>query len=140
MNQQQFNITSTSQGIRRLNFQSIFKPADQEKSNVKIQVNVRSESLGQDHYKVILSIQATGSRESDSKVFFKIDLDYEGEFKIVNAPKNELELVLMIYCPTVLFPFARRIVADATTDGGFKPLLLNMIDFVKLHEETKKDS
>ena len=41
--------------------------------------------------------------------------------------------VLLIECPRILFPFARRIIADVTRDGGFPPLFLNPIDFVALY-------
>ena len=53
-------------------------------------------------------------------------------FQLRNIPRESLQAVCLIECPRILFPFARRIVADATRDGGFPPLMLDPIDFVEL--------
>ena len=42
--------------------------------------------------------------------------------------------MVLIECPRLLFPFARRVVADATRDGGFPPLMIDPIDFVALYQ------
>jgi preprotein translocase subunit SecB len=62
-----------------------------------------------------------------------LELIYAGVFMVINVPENSLEPFLLIECPRLLFPFARRIIADATRDGGFPPLLLDPIDFVGLY-------
>ena len=61
-----------------------------------------------------------------------LELTYGGVFGLVNIPPDSLQPLLLIECPRLLFPFARRIVADATRDGGFPPLMLDPIDFVAL--------
>ena len=50
-------------------------------------------------------------------------------------PEEHLQPLLLIECPRMLFPFARNIVADATRDGGFPPLMLQPIDFVTLYRQ-----
>ena len=74
-----------------------------------------------------LKLSATASR--DDKAVFQVELLYGGLFEITGVPQEHLEPVLLIECPRFLFPFARRIIADATAEGGFPPFLLEPIDF-----------
>jgi preprotein translocase subunit SecB len=62
-----------------------------------------------------------------------VELVYGGLFEIAGVPEEHLEPVLLIECPRYLFPFARRIIADATSEGGFPPFLLEPIDFASVY-------
>jgi preprotein translocase subunit SecB len=66
-----------------------------------------------------------------------VELVYAGLFTLKNIPQESLEAVCLIECPRLIFPFARRIVADATRDGGFPPLMLEPIDFADLYRRGK---
>ncbi len=69
---------------------------------------------------------------------FAIELVYGGLFQLGNIPENMVEPTLLIECPRFLFPFARRIIADATGDGGFTPpFYLEPIDFATLYLQQK---
>jgi preprotein translocase subunit SecB len=60
-------------------------------------------------------------------------------FSLTNIPDDaQKEQILLIYCPSLIFPFARRVVADVTRDGGFQPLMINPIDFASLYAQQKK--
>lgn len=102
---------------------------------ISVSVDVGARALGQDHYEVALRLKADAKRE-DSAVFV-LEVVYAGLFQAVNFPADQLEPVLLIECPRLLFPFARRVVADATRDGGFPPLMLDPIDFVALYQQGK---
>jgi preprotein translocase subunit SecB len=65
------------------------------------------------------------------EVLFVIDLVYAGLFQFVNVRSDELEPMLWIECPRLLFPFARQMLAEITREGGYPPLLVNPIDFRK---------
>ena len=78
-------------------------------------------------FEVDLKLNATATR--DGKVAFNVELVYGGLFEITGVPEEHLEPVLLIECPRMLFPFARRIVSDATAEGGYPPFLLEPIDF-----------
>jgi preprotein translocase subunit SecB len=67
-----------------------------------------------------------------------VELTYAGLFSLSNVPQESLQPVLLIECPRLLFPFARRIVADATRDGGFPPLMIDPIDFVTLYRRRQE--
>jgi preprotein translocase subunit SecB len=60
---------------------------------------------------------------------------YGGLFRLRGVPQNLLQRVLFVDCPTLLFPFMRRILADVTRDGGFPPLMLDPIDFGRLYAQ-----
>jgi preprotein translocase subunit SecB len=58
----------------------------------------------------------------------------------MSIPPESLQALLLIECPRLLFPFARRIIADATRDGGFPPLMLDPIDFVALYRRRQQQA
>lgn len=66
---------------------------------------------------------------SDQGVHFLIDLSYGGLYGLRNVPEEALPPFLLIEAPRLRFPFARQIVADASQNTGFPPLLLDPIDF-----------
>ncbi len=69
-----------------------------------------------------------------------IELLYAGLFRIENIPEESLEAVCLIECPRLIFPFARRIIADGTRDGGFPPMLIDPIDFATLYRQRSQAS
>ena len=97
---------------------------------VEVNVNVSARRAGEDVYEVDLRINATA--RFDEGVAYAVDLLYGGVFGLRNLPEEAMEPFLLVEAPRLIFPFARRIVADCTRDGGFAPLLLDPIDFVAL--------
>jgi preprotein translocase subunit SecB len=69
-----------------------------------------------------------------------VELTYGGVFGLLNIPQDSLQPLLLIECPRLLFPFARRVLADATRDGGFPPLLIDPIDFVTLYRRRQQQA
>ena len=76
------------------------------------------------------------AKAGDAPVFL-VELSYGGLFELANIPPDSLQPLLQIECPRLLFPFARRVVADATRDGGFPPLMIDPIDFVALYRRKR---
>ena len=68
-------------------------------------------------------------------LLFGFELVFAGIFRIQNVPADSMQPVVLIECPRLLFPFAREIIATATRNGGFPPLLLDPIDFVALYRQ-----
>lgn len=104
----------------------------QAQPNIDISINVNAARVGDEAYEVALNI--TAKAKNDQTTTFLIELVYAGLFAVKNLPSEHLEQFLLIECPRILFPFARRVVADATRDGGFPPLLLEPIDFGMLYQ------
>ncbi|MEQ1714083.1 MAG: protein-export chaperone SecB, partial [Hyphomicrobium sp.] len=65
--------------------------------------------------------------------FYDMEVEYAGLFRLQNVPEPALEPFLLINCPTLIFPFLRRLIADITREGGFPPLLMDPIDFAQLY-------
>jgi preprotein translocase subunit SecB len=91
--------------------------------NVEMNARVRPDGL----YEVDLKLSATAHHEGQPN--FQVELLYGGLFQITGVAEADLEPVLLIECPRFLFPFARRVIADVTSDGGFPPFMLDPIDF-----------
>lgn len=82
-------------------------------------------------FEVDLRLSAQAKREAN--VVFIAELVYSGLFELQGAQTNEVEPLLLIECPRLIFPFARRVMAEITREGGFPPLLIDPIDFVGLY-------
>ena len=99
----------------------------QEQPSVDVQFNLGANQVADEIHEVVIKIQVSG--RSDSGVHFLVDLSYAGLFALRNIPEEALTPFLMVEAPRLLFPFARQIIADATQNTGFPPLLLDGIDF-----------
>lgn len=98
---------------------------------INISVNVNARPLAAHDYEVELHLEAKAS--SADKVVFAAELLYAGVFRLENVPQEALQPVVLIECPRMLFPFARQVLADATRNGGFPPLMLDPIDFAGMY-------
>jgi preprotein translocase subunit SecB len=99
----------------------------QVQPNLDVQFNLNVQGAGEGVHEVTLKFDI--SARSDNGVHFVVDLSYGGLFGLRNVPAEALQPFLLIEAPRLIFPFARQIVADAITNSGFPPLLLDPIDF-----------
>lgn len=97
---------------------------------ININVNVNANPLSDNDFDVVLTLNAE-AKDGD-KVVFVTELVYGGVFRIAGFPQEHMLPVLFIECPRLLFPFARQIIADATRNGGFPPLMIDPIDFAQM--------
>ena len=105
----------------------------QTQPDINIAVNVNARNLGPMDYEVELHLDAKATLQD--KVIFAAELLYAGAFRLENFPANLLHPAVLIECPRMLFPFARQILADATRNGGFPPLMLDPIDFASMYQK-----
>lgn len=101
--------------------------------NINVSVDVQARRSGEQNFEVDLHISIE-AKQGDNAVFMT-ELVYSALFTLENIPQENLQPVLLIECPRLIFPFARRIIADATRDGGFPPLMLDPIDFAQLYQQ-----
>jgi len=104
--------------------------------NLGIDVGATPHEDGNNIFEVSLRIEAKAT--SEDKVLFLLELDYAGMFQLQNFRPEEVEPALLIECPRLIFPFARRIIADLTSDGGFPPLMVDPVDFRSLYLSQKQ--
>ena len=124
-----------TQYIKDLSFENpsaADRPPEAERSpDIQVNVQVAVRRLEAPNFEVTLQITANATYQE--KPVFLVELTYAGVFTLIGIPQEALEPTLLVECPRLLFPFARRIVADVTRDGGFPPLLLGPIDFLALY-------
>ncbi len=124
-----------AQYVKDLSFENPNAPASlqmQGQPKIEINVNVNARSGGQDMFEVELKIDVA-ARSQEDRLAFQVELVYAGLFRIAGAPPEALEPFLVVEAPRILFPFARRVIADVVRDGGFPPLMLEPIDFGGLY-------
>jgi preprotein translocase subunit SecB len=135
-------LTIMSQYIKDLSFENPRAPASLEpgksRPEIQIRVDVRAQELGSERYEVTFQLHCE-AKSGDDPVFM-VELVYAGLFALANVPQESLQPLLLIECPRLLFPFARRIVADVTRDGGFPPLMIDPIDFVALYRRRQEQA
>ena len=123
-----------SQYVKDLSFENPNAPGifqAQEPPAIDVQFNIGSGQVGEDVHEVTLKIEARA--EVGGQVAFIVDLSYAGLFGFRNVPADQVQPFLLGEAPRLLFPFARRVLADSVRDGGFPPLLLEPIDFSQLY-------
>jgi preprotein translocase subunit SecB len=99
----------------------------QVQPTLDVQFNISVDKAADDVHEVTLKIDV--SARSENGVHFVVDLSYAGLFGLRNLPEEALQPVLLMEAPRLIFPFARQIVAEAVSNTGFPPLLLDPIDF-----------
>jgi preprotein translocase subunit SecB len=123
------------QYLKDLSFENPNSPqslSQQGQPEINVQVNVNAKPVGQNEFEVELHLEAKASHQG--KAMFAADLLYAGVFRLENIPQEALHPIVLVECPRMLFPFARQILADATRNGGFPPLMLDPIDFASMYQ------
>ena len=131
------SLNILAQYIKDLSFENPGAPGSlrnrEQAPNIGINVNVGANPVNEKEYDVTLTLSAKA--EAGKDVLFNVELVYGGVFRIDGFAQEHMLPVLFIECPRLLFPFARQILADATRNGGFPPLLLDPIDFAQMFQQ-----
>lgn len=130
-------VSVITQYVKDVSFESpnaprTLQPSD-ERPNINVSVDVAAKKQADDVYEVELKIGANAQRGKE--VMFIAEVEYAGLFQLIGIPEEELQPALLIFCPTLLFPYCRRVVSDLTRDGGFPALMLDPIDFAQLYQQ-----
>ena len=134
------HISIVAQYVKDLSFENPRAPSSVLEQGAEphgdLSVQVKSRKLGGDEYEVVLEFQIEAKKEGE--IAFLIELQYAGVFRLAGFNDKELAAVQMIECPRLIYPFARRIIADTARDGGFPQLMLPPLDFVALFRTQQK--
>jgi preprotein translocase subunit SecB len=125
-----------AQYIKDLSFENPNAPKSLQQTTqpqIDISVNVTANPISDTEVEVTLRLE--GKAEAAGSVMFSIELEYAGMFRVQNVPPEQVQPIVLIECPRILFPFAREIVATSVRNGGFPPLMLDPIDFVALYQQ-----
>jgi preprotein translocase subunit SecB len=131
------NLGVIAQYVKDLSFENPGAPETlrprQKAPNLNVAIGVNTRQMSATDHEVELRIEA---RATDGEtVLFAIELVYAGAFRLTNIPPADVQPITLIECPRLLFPFARQVLADASRNGGFPPLLLDPVDFVNLYRQ-----
>ena len=133
------SINISHQYVKDLSFESpgapeLFIAPQNEAPNITIDYGVDAQRLSEKQYEVTLSVDASAA-VGDAPLFIT-ELKYAAIAEIGEIPEQHLHAFIMIEIPRLLFPFARSIVANAVSEGGFPPFLLQPVDFVEMYRHT----
>ena len=123
-----------SQYVKDLSFENPNAPAVfqwQGQPQIDVQFNIGANQVAEDVHEVVLKIDVKAI--SADQVAFQVELIYAGLFGLRNIPQDQMQMFLLAEGPRIIFPFARRVLADAVRDGGFQPLMLEPVDFGALY-------
>ena len=104
-----------------------------EQPQVEVGMRTRGEQIGPDTYEFVLTLTVTAT--VGGKTLFLVETSQAGVFVIRGVPPEQLQPVMAINCPNVLFPYAREAIADATMRAGYPPIHLAPINFEVLYQE-----
>lgn len=105
----------------------------QEAPEINIQLHSKANQVEGNWFEVLLTIVVSAKVKEINA--FLVEVGQAGAFRIENVPQEQMEPLLAITCPSVLFPFAREVIANATVKAGFPPLLLQPVNFEALYME-----
>ena len=127
------NLQIVGQYIKDLSFENPGAPAGfAGNPDMDMGVDLQARPVGSDHYEVVLHMRVKASTEN--RTLFMMELAYAALVRLTNMPEDAVQQVLLIQAPHLIFPFARRIIADTVRDGGMPPLVIEPIDFVALYQ------
>jgi preprotein translocase subunit SecB len=106
--------------------------------DVEINVDVKARNLGPEVFEVVLTINVTARAQGEP--VFLVELAYGSVVTVKNTPAERIPALLLVETPRIVFPFARAVIANATRDGGFPPLMINPIDFAELLRRQQADA
>lgn len=110
---------------------------EQGEPNIEMRIATQSEKLEDNFYDVSVTVTVT-ARLGDERVMFLNEVTQNGIFRLENIPEEDMQPLLSIACPNILFPYARETVSSAITRAGFPPVLLAPINFEALYQQQQE--
>jgi preprotein translocase subunit SecB len=105
---------------------------------IDLQLQTQAASVEEGVFEVIVTVTITAKLPEQDKVMFLIEAKQAGIFQIRNIPADEMENILAVMCPNILYPYLREVVSDVAVRGGFAPVLLNPINFDVIYQQQKQ--
>lgn len=125
-----------AQYVKELSFQNPSAATAQAydtQPTIDMGVEVKSRPFGDQGEAVEVDLCINVQAKRGEALMFSINLVYSGLFQFMNVLEEEIEPLIWIECPRLLFPFSRHLLAEVSREGGYPPLLINPIDFTPLY-------
>ena len=111
---------------------------ERESPQIDLQMHSQASTVEDGVFEVTVTVTVTAKLEEKNKVIFLIEVKQAGIFRIQNLPPEELDPVLGVVCPNILYPYLREVVSDVAVRAGFAPVLLNPLNFDALYQQQKQ--
>jgi preprotein translocase subunit SecB len=105
---------------------------EQQQPQVDINLNVSAEGVVDGVFEVCVT--ATVTTKVKDKTLFLIEAKQAGIFEIRNLPQDQMQLIIGVACPGIVYPYLRAVVSDVCTRAGFPPVLLSEVNFQAMFE------
>ena len=109
---------------------------EREAPNVDIQLHHNSNGVEDGVFETVLTVTVTA--KAADKTMFLVEVSQAGIFVARNIPAQELEQVLGIACPNILFPYVREVISETTVRAGFPPVLLAPVNFEAIYQAQRE--
>lgn len=106
---------------------------ERETPSIEVQIQSAAQGIGEGLFEVALTI--TVNAKDGEKAFFLVEVVKAGIFQIRNVPEADMEPILAVACPNILFPYARETISDAVNRAGFPPVILAPVNFESLYQQ-----
>ena len=113
---------------------------EREAPQIDLQLHSEYSAIDEGIYEVVITVTLTAKLTSKDQVMFLIEAQQAGIFHLSNIPQLELEPVLAVVCPNILYPYIREVVTDVSVRAGFAPVLLNPVNFEALYQQQKEQA
>lgn len=100
---------------------------------VEVQLMTQATPVGEGLFESVVGVTVTA--KTGDKTVFLVEVKQAGIFRIENIPEQDLDPILGVACPNILFPFVREVVADAVNRAGFPPVLLAPVNFEAVYQQ-----
>jgi preprotein translocase subunit SecB len=110
---------------------------EREAPEIGLQLQTGGLKVGDDIFEVTLT--ATVTAKIGEKTVYLVEVGQAGLFRIRNIPEENLEPLLAIACPNILFPYVREVVSDCVTRAGFAPVVLQPVNFEAMYAARQQE-
>ena len=109
---------------------------EREAPQVDVSMNNAGKAISDGYYEVVINLTVTAKLKE--KTVFLVEVAYGGVFQIRNVPDSEIEMVLGVTCPNILFPYLREVVSETVSRAGFPPVILHPMNFEAIYQARKQ--
>ncbi len=111
-----------------------------ENPQIDLQLQTKAAQLEEGVFEVEVTVTVTAKVTEKEQVMFLIEAKQAGIFQVRNMPAEDMEGILAVMCPNILYPYLREVVSDVAVRGGFAPVLLNPINFESIYQQQKQQA
>ncbi|MBI4808350.1 MAG: protein-export chaperone SecB [Nitrosomonadales bacterium] len=113
---------------------------ERENPQIDLQLQTQAGTVEEGVFEVVVTVTVTAKLPEKDKVMFLIEARQAGIFQVRNVPAEEMETVLAVLCPNILYPYLREVVSNVAVRAGFAPVMLNPINFETIYQQQKQQS